>query len=98
MVKRRAMVIGIDTYRQDPLRNAVSDARKAATALERRGFGTNLLENADETTIKSALNDFSKQAHEAEIALVYLAGHAVERSGTKALNVRSSEALQTFLL
>ena len=53
----------------------------AATALQQRGFQTTLIEDADVRTMDAAIRLFSAVVVGAEIALIYLAGHAVERHG-----------------
>ncbi|WP_217578600.1 caspase family protein [Mesorhizobium sp. GbtcB19] len=81
-MRRLAVVIGISDYSNRPLTNAVSDACKAASALERRGFVATLVEDADQSTIAECLGSLAADAKQADIALVYLAGHAIERNGT----------------
>lgn len=78
---RFALVIGVGEYSHKPLPNAVADARRVTTTLKSRGFVTTLIENSDELRIREALTSWSKEVSQAKIALVYLAGHAVERSG-----------------
>jgi uncharacterized caspase-like protein len=81
LTQRYALVIGVSRYRERPLFNAVADAGRATTALRQRGFQTTLIEDADARTMDAAIRSFSAVVVGAEIALIYLAGHAVERHG-----------------
>ncbi|WGI73341.1 caspase family protein [Sinorhizobium meliloti] len=81
-VRRVALIIGIDRYTHHRLKNAVSDARKIDGTLKQRGFVTIRLEDPDEPTIKTSFSAFQASAAKADIALIYLAGHGVERSGS----------------
>jgi hypothetical protein len=75
-------MIGISDYPRAPLLNAAADAERAARAVEKRGFETNLLLNAAGSDIDAALASFSSSLAGADLGLIYLAGHGVERHGT----------------
>lgn len=79
---RRALVIGAISYPGAPLDNAVDDAVRVAAALVARGFTVTTVLNPDGATIDAALGAFAPAAKLAELALVFLAGHAVERHGS----------------
>ncbi|WP_144186376.1 caspase family protein, partial [Elioraea rosea] len=80
--QRVALVIGNGAYVEAPaLANPGSDARGMAAALNRLGFATDLLLDADRTTMEAAIRRFGEAAVGAEAALVYYAGHAVEVAG-----------------
>lgn len=79
---RHALVIGADAYPGAVLNNAVGDAGRIAGALRARGFLVSLILNPDLPAIDAALAAFSRAAQAAELALIYLAGHAVERHGS----------------
>lgn len=81
MSERYALIIGIDAYDEERLLNAVDDATKARNALHRRGFDTRLIENCDAENIREELTQFHERARGAKMALIYCAGHAVERHG-----------------
>jgi hypothetical protein len=81
MKRRHALVIGIGDYPGKNLPNAVADARKACKALRTRGFDTFFLEDATAEEIDTALEGFKAAAAGADIALIFLVGHAVERHG-----------------
>jgi len=80
-VNRIALVVGNATYLGRSLPNAAGDAREVARALRKRSFKTKLLIDADAAAINKALASVRRNAKEADIALFYFAGHAVERSG-----------------
>ncbi len=79
---RHALVIGANAYHDAALANAVDDARRVAAALRERGFSTSIALDPDQAAIDVALADFKLSAQTAELALIYLAGHAVERHGS----------------
>jgi hypothetical protein len=86
-VKRVALVVGNSTYKNAPqLSNPVNDAATLAAALKSAGFDvvdTRLdLQAAD---MRRALRDFADQARDADIAVVYYAGHGIEIDGTNYL-------------
>ena len=81
LTQRYALVIGVSHYPGSPLSNAVADAGRATTALRQRGFRTTLIEDAGAQTMDAAINSFGADVVGADIALIYLAGHAVERHG-----------------
>lgn len=80
--QRRALVVGIDAYAVEPLGNAISDVKMVRTALSRRGFQVTCCENIGRDDLEMALADFASTVDDADIALIYLAGHAVERFGS----------------
>ena len=58
--QRHALVVGIDGYQHVPtLAKARNDARDIAAALEAAGFRTDLLIDADETALLTALTVFA---------------------------------------
>ncbi|MBB3952655.1 caspase family protein [Aureimonas jatrophae] len=81
MNERHALVIGADAYPGAELSNAVGDARRVAAALTMRGFSTEIVLDPELSAVESALADFRSVARNAELAMIYLAGHAVERHG-----------------
>lgn len=81
-MNRIALVIGNSAYDSGAqLNNAAGDAEKAAKVLQARNFTIRKIVNGDEQVINSAVNWLAKKANKADVALLYLAGHAVERSG-----------------
>ncbi len=76
---RHALVIGAIAYSGAELDNAVGDARRVADALRARGFSVLTVLDPDLADIDAALAAVRPAAQRAELALIYLAGHAVER-------------------
>jgi uncharacterized caspase-like protein len=82
LAQRVALVMGNGAYREAPaLANPLADARGVAAALDRLGFRTDLVLDADRTGMEAAIRRFGEAAAGAEAALVYYAGHAVEVAG-----------------
>jgi hypothetical protein len=80
--KRVALVIGNSSYVRVPtLSNPENDARAIAKALSRLGFDVSLRENLGKAMMEAELADFSDKAAEADLALVYYAGHGIEMNG-----------------
>jgi len=79
---RHALVVGAAAYPGQPLDNAANDAGRIADALRDRGFAVTILLEPDRHALDVALATFRPLAASADLALVYLAGHAVERHGT----------------
>ena len=83
--ERIALVIGNGAYSSAtamrPLPSAVNDARDVGAALERLGFDTTVLLDADRNALNGALLAFSRQAAGADIALVFYSGGGVETEG-----------------
>src|SRR6476661_4607914 len=72
--KRVALVLGNSAYRNvAPLPNPVNDSAKIASTLKEAGF--------DVVDSRRALRDFADRARDADIAVVYYAGHGIEVDG-----------------
>ncbi len=80
---RVALVIGNAEYTHGPrLANPVEDAVSMAAALERLDFqSVTLLQNATLKTQGNALADFAARAADADMAVIYFAGHGMEVDG-----------------
>ena len=78
---RYALVIGAIAYPDAKLDNAVEDAIRVADALNARGFVVTTILNPDRSAIDAALAAFRPAIQTAELAIVFIAGHAVERHG-----------------
>ncbi|MET4799794.1 caspase family protein [Bradyrhizobium sp. LB11.1] len=85
--KRVALVIGNSTYQNAPLLpNPANDAAAIAATLKAAGFDVvDSRLNLSATDMKRALRDFADQVRDADIALVYYAGHGIEIDGTNYL-------------
>ncbi len=76
--RRLALVVGNDSYRDAPLRNAKNDARAIARALEEVGFTVTLLEDATRRSLATAVATFGNGLRPDDVALFYFAGHGVQ--------------------
>jgi uncharacterized caspase-like protein len=80
--KRVALVLGNSAYQNvAPLPNPVNDGAVIAATLTQAGF--DVVDSAAET--RRALRDFADRARDADIAVVYYAGHGMEVDGTNYL-------------
>jgi WD40 repeat protein len=80
--KRLALVIGNDSYKYGgTLANPVNDARDIADTLKSLGFEVIYAENADQRTIKTAMDDFGQRLVNYDVALFYYAGHGIQVKG-----------------
>ncbi|MEO9778621.1 MAG: caspase family protein [Sedimentitalea sp.] len=76
---RVALVIGNSNYeRVGSLENPQNDADDIGAALARLGFAVTSTFNLDSRSMNLALRDFSRSARNAEMALIYFAGHGME--------------------
>lgn len=84
---RIGLVIGNSSYRSGgQLPNAQRDAELVARTLREIGFTkVVVLNDADSSTMRRALRDFSVEAEKADWAVVYYAGHGIEVGGTNYL-------------
>ncbi|WGD49443.1 caspase family protein [Bradyrhizobium sp. CB1650] len=85
--KRVALVVGNSSYQNAPLLpNPANDAASIAMTLKGAGFDVvDSRLNLAATDMRRALRDFADQARDADIALVYYAGHGIEIDGTNYL-------------
>jgi hypothetical protein len=85
--KRVALVIGNSAYRNAAqLANPVNDAVAIANLLTSAGFElVDLRQNLDGAGLRRALREFSLQTRDADIAVVFFAGHGIEANGTNYL-------------
>ena len=84
--RRVALVIGNGAYRHAPtLTNPVNDARAVAEALGKAGFEVNVGFDLDISRMQSAVARFEQQIGDAQVALVYYAGHGIAVDGVNYL-------------
>ena len=77
--RRVAFVIGIGAYQNAPrLTNPVSDARAIGAALRKLNFEVDEIYDPTFTQFTHALRDFGIKAQQADVAVVYYAGHGVQ--------------------
>src|SRR6201991_1313079 len=81
--KRVALVIGNAVYQNVPrLPNPVNDSSTIATTLKDAGFDVvDSRHDLSAADTRRALRDFADRARDAEIAVVYYAGHGIEVDG-----------------
>jgi uncharacterized caspase-like protein len=74
--KRVALVIGNAAYRHaDRLANPVNDARGMRDALRNLGFDVTYGEDLDQKDLRRAIGQFADRVGDADVAMVYFAGH-----------------------
>jgi tetratricopeptide (TPR) repeat protein len=84
--KRIALVIGNARYDNwSRLNNPAGDAEKLAALLERHGFEVTRQTDLDFLAFHDAIADFGAAARDADVALVYYAGHGMELAGRNIL-------------
>ena len=85
--KRVALVIGNGAYANVPkLNNPTNDAAAMEIMFRAAGFETVVRANdLGVAAMRRALRDFSNTAHDADLAVVFYAGHGIEVSGTNYL-------------
>jgi hypothetical protein len=79
---RVALVIGNGAYQNAPqLPNPANDASDVAAALRRDGFDTILATNLTRDGMQEAAIRFSRAARDADVAMFYYSGHAIQFAG-----------------
>jgi uncharacterized caspase-like protein len=79
---RVALVIGNSAYAHVPsLPNPAHDARDVADALKRLDFAVDVVTDADFDHMRRSLLEFGRKAKNADMAVLYFAGHGVEIEG-----------------
>lgn len=77
--QKRALVIGNSSYAHvSPLSNPRNDAADLAAVLKELGFAVDQYNDLGQIELLRALQNFQKQAANADIALIYYAGHGIE--------------------
>jgi hypothetical protein len=79
--ERMALVIGNNKYAYAPLDNAINDARGLRERLKQLGFDVVYREDATRREMNEALREFSGKLRNAEVALVFFAGHGMQYRG-----------------
>lgn len=78
---RVALVIGNGAYAKGALKNPVNDARAVAEALRPLGFDVLLHTDLTLARMLEAMRDFSVRARNADVRLIYYAGHGLQLKG-----------------
>jgi hypothetical protein len=83
---RVALVIGNGAYQNAPrLPNPANDASDVAAALKRDGFDTILATDLNRDAMEGATIRFARAARNADVALFYYSGHALQFAGVNYL-------------
>jgi len=91
---RIALVIGNSTYTSGSLPNPANDARMIGETLKGLGFEVIPRTNADQTTMKRAIQEFGARLEKAgpgAVGLFYYAGHGVQLNGKNYLIPTSAQ-------
>ena len=84
--KRVALVIGNNSYKTLPdLNNARTDARGMAAKLKELGWSVILRQDASRRDISRSLADYEGRLKDAEVGLVFYAGHGIQKDGANYL-------------
>lgn len=84
--KRVALVIGNSKYQHVPdLLNPTNDANAINLLLKSSAFDVVTLENVGVSDMRRAVTDFAERTQDADIAVIYFAGHGMEVGGVNYL-------------
>lgn len=85
--KRVALVMANSAYKNVPkLRNPVNDAALVGGMFKKAGFEwVDIRTDLNGAEMRKALRDFGARAREADVAIIYYAGHGIEFDGTNYL-------------
>lgn len=90
--KRVALVIGNARYEHvSNIPNSANDAQDISAALKRIGFHVTSKQNLDYRELRLTLRDFSEDVVDADMVLVYFAGHGIEIDNTNYLIPTNAE-------
>ncbi|SDI02476.1 Uncharacterized protein, contains caspase domain [Bradyrhizobium sp. Rc2d] len=94
--KRVALVIGNSAYKSVPkLANPVNDAGLIGAMLRKAGFDTvDVRQDLNASEMRKALREFGGRTRDADVAVIYYAGHGMELDGTNYL-IPTDAALET---
>ena len=83
---RVALVVGNSDYAHiGRLPNPANDAADVGAALRRLGFEVTVARDAGRTALNEALRAFTRRSQDADVALVFYAGHGMEMDGVNYL-------------
>jgi hypothetical protein len=84
--KRVALIIGNGAYKNvQALTNPTNDATDVAASLKRSGFELLFETNLDQAGMQDAIIRFARAARDADVALFYYSGHALQFAGVNYL-------------
>jgi uncharacterized caspase-like protein len=79
--KRKALIIGNSAYKIRSLANPVNDARAMSSAFRQMGYDVTDGFDLDYAGMRRVISDFVVRAANAELSVVYYAGHGVQLQG-----------------
>src|ERR1700723_3866182 len=96
--KRVALVIGMSNYQQVPrLANPARDADVVAALFKQAGFDTvNNQRDLGIVDLRRVIREFSETSRDADISVIYYAGHGIEVDGTNYLVPADARLLSDF--
>jgi uncharacterized caspase-like protein len=96
--KRVALVIGVSKYQQVPrLTNPARDADAVAALFKQAGFDViNNQRDVGIVELRRVIREFSETSRDADIAVVYYAGHGIEVDGTNYLVPADAKLVSDF--
>ncbi|WP_407062474.1 caspase domain-containing protein [Bradyrhizobium sp. 44] len=94
--RRVALVLGNSAYKSVPkLSNPANDAALVGGMFQKAGFDwIDIRTDLNASEMRKALRDFGGRARDAEVAVIYYAGHGIELDGTNYL-IPTDAALET---
>nr|WP_256468890.1 caspase family protein [Bradyrhizobium sp. 76] len=94
--RRVALVMGNSAYKSVPkLSNPANDAASVGGMFKKSGFDwIDIRTDLNASEMRKALRDFGGRARDAEVAVIYYAGHGIELDGTNYL-IPTDAALET---
>lgn len=85
-LKRAALVLGNSDYQfVSKLENPANDAQDIAAALTRLGFSVTTGVDLDYNQMRLAVRDFADKSSDADVVILYFAGHGIEIDNTNYL-------------
>jgi len=98
-VQRMALVIGNAAYKVGALKNPVNDAQAIAGSLRKLGFDVTQRENTSLRDMLESFRQFAVQGQNADVRVVYYAGHGLQVKGKNYLlpvdtEIRDEEEVQ----
>jgi TPR repeat protein len=79
--KRQAIIVGNSTYLNGVLKNPLNDADAVSIAAQDLGFEVSLIKDAKLEELRNALKRGIKSASNADILMLFFAGHGVQSGG-----------------
>lgn len=86
-LRKRALIIGINVYRRDPLNYCINDAQDLSATLKQIGFDINFGKgieigiNSKLAQIRNNVEDFTNKIENNDLTLFYFAGHGLQVNG-----------------